>query len=640
MTVYCYRRLDVGLSKTLRTRLHVSATNSIKQLIFFFPEWRCKRSSFRNPAAIFLAVAQQYSRKFRKIVFAITEDHNSITTTNPAGNYDIFSLYLDHTNLGPGIPTLPPVTVLPVTVPMVATCSFGGCCDKFDTTHTKEFYHPPSCPFDKGCKNTDDHHIFLFRHIKPCKRKGLCIEHDDPGHAELFSHPSHCENGGGCTSMEDAHLQQFLHVPVCAEGVACSNREVKQHAEKFRHIKSQCPYGSFCGQYMVVPHMEQCVHPFNTPCRGTPFACTNMDAKHVAKFSHVCKYGAACPELLDLNHVKNTIHVVRTQCPHGANCMHLLNEKHLNLFSHLEIADIRSACKYGQGTIICIFPVVRFVTPRKFSPVMGASPMEYAHTSEGPPISSYDDACQDVDFSGNAQEITEATDVYFTKKGNNFQVPEEVVEWVKGLRPAHRVRPKIFKSILAHHHDLVKCAVLVAYGKAANDPQLPTWETDLNLKIEAVSSQFLTREQIKLLIDLGDLLVKATRDLANNPVGVNYDVDKLLGTNKHVFGILGPHTESNNRPFMPKCKAQSEEAVKKFHNSKLHPSCRNWAKAAAADICAQIMETTGKTHLSLNDVKSEWLKRESHFVFEAHLPSLIPLSFVEKIIIPKSNPTD
>ncbi|RUP51236.1 hypothetical protein BC936DRAFT_149280 [Jimgerdemannia flammicorona] len=65
--------------------------------------------AFQNPpnqiASIFLAVAQQYSRKFRKIVFAITEDHNSITTTNPAGNYDIFSLYLDHTNLGPGYST-------------------------------------------------------------------------------------------------------------------------------------------------------------------------------------------------------------------------------------------------------------------------------------------------------------------------------------------------------------------------------------------------------------------------------------------------------------------------------------------------------------------------------------------------------
>ncbi|RUP49463.1 hypothetical protein BC936DRAFT_142475 [Jimgerdemannia flammicorona] len=264
--------------------------------------------------------------------------------------------------------------------------------------------------------------------------------------------------------------------------------------------------------------------------------------------------------------------------------------------------------------------------------------------------------------------------------GQNFQVPEEIVEWIKSFRPAHRVRPKIFKSILAHHHvmsvdhilklknpkwashearhhpllrkiceenkcsksertqleDLVECAVLVAHGKSANDPQLPSWETDLNLKIEAVCNQILTSEQMKPLIDLGDRLVKATRDLATNPEGIQYNVDKLMGTNKHVFGILGPHTEANNRPFMPTGKPKSDEAIMKFHKSKLHTSCSNWAKAAAADICAQIIETTGKTHISLNDVKSEWLKRESHFVFEAHLPSLIPFSFVDKIIIPKA----
>lgn len=76
---------------------------------------------------------------------------------------------------------------------------------------------------------------------------------------------------------------------------------------------------------------------------------------------------------------------------------------------------------------------------------------EYAHPSDGPPISSYVDASQDINFSSNAQEIIKVTDAYFAKKGN-FKVPDEIVEWVKALRPAHRVRPKIFKSILAHHH--------------------------------------------------------------------------------------------------------------------------------------------------------------------------------------------
>ncbi|RUP50317.1 hypothetical protein BC936DRAFT_139648 [Jimgerdemannia flammicorona] len=192
-----------------------------------------------------------------------------------------------------------------------------------------------------------------------------------------------------------------------------------------------------------------------------------------------------------------------------------------------------------------------------------------------------------------------------------------------------------------HLEDLVECAVLVAHGNAASDPQLPSWVEDLALKKEACT-QFLKSEEMKPLIDLGDRLVKATGDLAANPGGIGYEVDKLLGTNEHVFSILGPHTgtskwilESKLRSFTPSVPIHSKEAVKKFHNSKLHPSCNDWAKAAAADICAQVMVTTGNTQITLDDVKKEWMNRDSHFVFEAHLPSLIPLSFVDKIIIPK-----
>ncbi|RUS26293.1 hypothetical protein BC938DRAFT_470966 [Jimgerdemannia flammicorona] len=425
----------------------------------------------------------------------------------------------------------------------------------------------------------------------------------------------------------------------------------------------QCRDGSFCCQYMVIAHMDQYLHPFNTPCRDTPFACTSTNDNHTTKFSHACKYGAQCRELSDSKHMKNFIHIGRPLCFQGAACMDLLNEEHLDLFSHPEIADIRSPCKHRQEC-------------KDRSQLCHIA--DYAHPSEGPPISSLGETCQDMNFSANAQEIIKATDAYFKKKGKNFQVPEEVVEWVKRLRPAHRVRPRIFKSILAHHHvmsadhilklknpkwashearhhplvkkiceenkfgeieqkhleDLVECAVLVAHGNAASDPQLPSWVEDLALKKEACT-QFLKSEEMKPLIDLGDRLVKATGDLAANPGGIGYEVDKLLGTNEHVFSILGPHTESKLRSFTPSVPIHSKEAVKKFHNSKLHPSCNDWAKAAAADICAQVMVTTGNTQITLDDVKKEWMNRDSHFVFEAHLPSLIPLSFVDKIIIPK-----
>ncbi|RUP47497.1 hypothetical protein BC936DRAFT_145674 [Jimgerdemannia flammicorona] len=346
--------------------------------------------AFQNPpdhvAAIFLAVAQQYSRKFREIVFAVVEDHNSVTTANPAGNYEIFSSHLNRTALGPGTLTLPPLSA-----PPASTCSFGGRCEKSDATHSKEFYHPPFCPYRRDCKLTDAHHLFLFRHV--------------------------------------------------------------------------------------------------------------MSADHILK----------------LKNPKWASHEARHH------------------------------------------PLVKKI-------------------------------CEENKCSEIEQTQLE---------------------------------------------DLVECAVRVAYGNAASDVQLQDWVDDLALKKQACM-QFLTSEQMKPLIDLGDCLVKATRELAANPEGIHYEVDKSLGTNKHVFSILGPHTENGFRPFTPSVQAQSNEAVKKFHNSKLHPSSNDWAKAAAADICAQVMESTGKHQVSLDDVKKEWLKRDSHFVFEAHLPSLIPLSFVDKIIIPKA----
>ncbi|RUP50316.1 hypothetical protein BC936DRAFT_139647 [Jimgerdemannia flammicorona] len=105
--------------------------------------------AFQNPPDHIAAVAQQYSRKFKEIVFAIIEDHNSVTTANPAGNYGFFSSHLHRTDLGPGTLTLSPVSATPV-----STCSFGGRCDTSDATHIKDFYHPPFCPYGKGCKTT------------------------------------------------------------------------------------------------------------------------------------------------------------------------------------------------------------------------------------------------------------------------------------------------------------------------------------------------------------------------------------------------------------------------------------------------------------------------------------------------------
>lgn len=199
--------------------------------------------------------------------------------------------------------------------------------------------------------STDDYHLFLFRHVQPCKQKGLCVQYDELVHAVLFSHPPHCQNGGECTLVEDAHLEQFLHLPVCPDGMSCLLREVASHTEHFRHIRKRCPDGTFCTQYWVEIHMDQYIHPFNTPCHDTPFGCTSKDVKHTAKFSHFCKYGEECHELSDPDHLKNSIHVGRVPCPHGNTCTLPLDEEHLDLYSHSKFPAIRLRCKFGQGIL-------------------------------------------------------------------------------------------------------------------------------------------------------------------------------------------------------------------------------------------------------------------------------------------------
>ncbi|RUS20436.1 hypothetical protein BC938DRAFT_475566 [Jimgerdemannia flammicorona] len=285
-----------------------------------------------------------------------------ITTTNPASNYEIFSYYLDRAILRPGISILRPVIA-----PTVETYSFRGWCNKDDTTHTEEFYHPPFC--GKDCKSTAWSCGAILSPILLRKWRWMPFD-------------------GRCTSPA---------VSPCS-GVR-KRHFLSQQGGKAAKI--QCQDGGFCGRYMVMAHMEQYVHPFNTPCRDTPFACTNMDANHVANFAHVCKYGATCPHLLDLHHAKNLILVVRIPCPDDNKCILHLDEEHLAWFSHPEIADIRITYTFGQEC------------NKRNQPSHIA---DYTRPSEGPLISSYDDSGQDINFSGNAEKIIKATDAYFGKK--------------------------------------------------------------------------------------------------------------------------------------------------------------------------------------------------------------------------------
>jgi hypothetical protein len=147
-------------------------------------------------------------------------------------------------------------------------------------------------------------------------------------------------------------------------------------------------------------------------------------------------------------------------------------------------------------------------------------------------------------------------------------------------------RPHIFKSILAHghvmslefmsglsrpayaahearHHPLVQqiiaskkmpdiadiierfveCLVLVHFSKNSKDyaAQQQEWEEDLKIASKSINIIVKPEEQQQLR-QTAIAIAEAAILLSKSPMGIGYDVDKVLGTNKQVFSILGPHT--------------------------------------------------------------------------------------------------
>lgn len=148
--------------------------------------------------------------------------------------------------------------------------------------------------------------------------------------------------------------------------------------------------------------------------------------------------------------------------------------------------------------------------------------------------------------------------------------------------------------------------------------------------------------------------------------GVNNVKDIALGTDVSVFGIIGPHlgvqygevvivlkqqlthhpdfdmTMSSAtafassqfllyKPYMDAGSFAANAAL--FPVNRMHPVAPGFQEAACMEIMAQMRRfDEGITHA---DILAWWRSVESHAVFEGHLPGIISLDMVEKVIIPE-----
>ncbi|CAF1007401.1 unnamed protein product [Didymodactylos carnosus] len=445
----------------------------------------------------------------------------------------------------------------------------------------------------------DEDHALWFVHRTKCPSGGECkLLIEDPAHSNEFEHPQVCHEGGQCNNLSSEHLKAFRHVPLCRYGVECvefNRGTASSHCKEFRHCKPMCRQGHFCVRFHDQKHMTEESHPFQPPCPFTPFYCRhhtllsevkNIQSlppetqNHCLHFSHVCRYGRNCHEASEL-HWEKTIHIARNLCPYGNRCSKTTQEDHLNSFSHPNIADIRR---------LCVNPAYECPNRRTHDHII-----RYRHNGnfDRSGVIRYFGLNMETNFVKNQESIIAAINDY--NKKPLTKIPPEILKWIRGLQHVHRCSKVIFESILVHGHvmsrehmehllkpqfvaqavqqhrrvqkifdrhkiqtiedrakEYIRAIVNVEYAKKANVLPPSTGigagitstseENDCIIRRnETILSTLTSQEDVDIIRRCATEIAEASLNLHANPAGIGYVPDKALGTDRHVFSILGPH---------------------------------------------------------------------------------------------------
>ncbi|CAF0972140.1 unnamed protein product [Didymodactylos carnosus] len=309
-----------------------------------------------------------------------------------------------------------------------------------------------------------------------------------------------------------------------------------------------------------------------------------------------------------------------------------------------------------------------------------------------------------------------------------LSTPTEISAWIRGLQPVHRCSNVIFESILVHGHvmsrdhmerltrprsvadsvlqhkrirsildptrnpdierianEYIQAIACLEYSKADTSGMdgaeifIPTEVkkaksngdyTDSISSCEKQLSNLLKKRDVDEIRGCSTDMAKASLVLMKTLAGIGYQVDKLLGTDKHIFSILGPHRGHYYGDIVIIFKAElmrhpdsnfsiqagtsvhsgstfehrrwikdagtDDGRIQQFHESKLHCSIPGYENAAAAELMAIAGVKDNTIDVSLKKVLEYWNHVDSHKTFEAHLPTLVPLDYIEEIYMPKN----
>lgn len=574
-------------------------------------------------------------------------------------------------------------------------CRDGGICRQINNEkHNQEFEHPDYCSDGGKCQNQEDDHLKQLRHLPLCEKAHKCMEYQKKvaSHCNIFRHcaPS-CPHGGFCVMFHE-----------------------KNHLDEFQHpFSNPCPRTPF-----------NCPHYIELAGAKDTRSLSDVVQKHCIKYSHVCINGRNCTNKTPL-HLSKTIHIARPLCPDQEKCRNINDEEHLNSFTHPNVPDIRPACRFADK---CrhLRKFDHKVSFRHPSASEGGVVQYYGSNGKTNFVQNQID---------NVQNVLNFISKNKWKDLPSGGIPEQILKWIRTVQPIHRCSPIIFESILLHGHVMsreymehLKDPTFVANSvlrhsrmRRIEELKTKTCEEDAKLYVTALvalefennnftaatvvpptllgtetgkgTTLYSTKENYQYIIkrkenklsktmsrnDLNALRTKAIEiaqasiKLHSDPAGIGHLPDKLLGTDKLVFSVLGPHLghyygdviivfkreilhhpdanfslqaatsfASGNaytwRSWLGTDPKNVDERAKHYHRTKLHASVPGYDYATALELMAltSLWKKSKTMDTTLQEILDQWIRNDSHHNIEAHLPQLIPLDYIDHIYIPKN----
>ncbi|KAL0238309.1 hypothetical protein GEMRC1_012782 [Eukaryota sp. GEM-RC1] len=534
---------------------------------------------------------------------------------------------------------------------------------------------------------------------KTCHHFSTCQLHQrDSSHDLSFTHAPACHHGSLCKDQTPDHRESFWHRPICEKGHKCRDADCL----KFKHHDHlSCPNPNCVD--LTALHQADVTHPIHLADDPFNSSCSEKV---------VCPRGFQCTEMTTKSHMKKFVHLERKPCAVGSICKSV-DEIHLNTFSHPGVLDFRPPCSHGascrnRGNL----DHVRMFSHRNirlFEIFGNLMPDLGVFTCENK-----------LDYVSNQRRLHGLLPKFPTPR--NLKALGELL---MRFRPVHRIKPETFESCLTHGAfyslnmmktklaDPAKVRQMVAashyqlvnYSNQEQAADFLAVSTEMEMNDECNDTMFspnidrmhvlmectdLSKEERSELGRLARNIAQAALDLnklvgapdeSGAKVGIGFQADKDLRTDRTVFSILGPNTNTHYGPIAvifkssvtkhtstflhvtaatkyythdgavphrPYIRIPADQTEKKNNYYKLVQNfgVKGAAETVALDMCHSLnhMKEHSKLNLSKFNISSvteetfvqSILMPDNHFTIECHLPSKISFSDVEHVVMPRA----